>query len=162
MSFDTEFDYTALKDFITSAIGGINFRLGAIATEIAEFQGITGYNSIADESAEQISMLQETEKALTRERDAITALQPQIAAAEALSAGDKQKIYDFWVIVQEQKLRYMCRIITHHTAMCADTEFNALISDETHTAKQLKMIGEKLCRKFPMEAYCYAYLQMLG
>lgn len=158
--FDTEFNYGPVGNLIADTIVFINGRIAENNVHISDLESISGYGNVSAQIASDILLYQQTNAWLTTEKNAITAIQPQIAAVEALGASEKQLLYDYSLIAAEPKIRYMARMLTHHDAMIVDADINALVVDGNISANAAASVALYICQSYPLDGFTYEYTRI--
>lgn len=147
MSFTAEFDYTnhtALCDERIAAYTGI---INAANAKIAELNNVVGY---ADFVAKQLQQQQSTKTMAEGFILKLNQLKAEIAVVEALSVGNKQTLYDFYVASGDRRDSYGLRVLFNHAAIIA--EATVLLADNALSPDMKMSIGMDICHKYPIDS----------
>lgn len=161
MSFNTEFDYTPVKTKIVTTLPVLNARVAEINNQISSLNGITGFDSMSTTISENIADLQQEKTQVQNEITRVNQLALEIFQIEAMSAGNKQTLYNFWVACgnNEPKVRFMARICYNKGSMLTDADIVALANNATLSSDQKCLVGCHLCTKYQMDAIAYEYIR---
>ena len=148
MSFDTTFDYTNAKVHLDSIISTHQTNVDEFQGKIDDLAGITGYTDRIDTVVNRYTSQKNTyAEIITRYQS----VKDEITAVEALSVDDKEKLYDFYVIAQEQLSNWMVRMLFNYNAMLADADLTNILTDVTNTEDQKHRVCELICMSYPIE-----------
>lgn len=159
MSFDSTFLFSAAFPEITNNISRLQTRLDEVNAKIACLGGIVGYASIVPTET-TIWTDQKTyfENQITSLNEILTALHFNTG----LSAGDKTKLYDFYLLCDISPSQYTLKLLCNAAAMIVDSDISDIVADTTNDMDAKQMIAHCIINRYPINLLISLVFQTQG
>lgn len=155
MSFDTEFDYTNVKNNLDGKILELNQAIDAGNSEIDMYGNISDYDDL---TVNKIINLRYTNDVYVKMLNAREILKIEIEDVENMNTPDQDTLYNFWGNVlsntNETKAGYMKRMLFNYDeGLIGDA--TEILNDNELSQSESGAIGELICQKYPIKSQVY-------
>jgi hypothetical protein len=147
MSFEVDLDYSEATGKLGAVKSLLEARVVAIDDELTVINNSVGFEAVL---ANRANALNNVKSSILDQIATIDATLAEIVSVQALSAPDKQKLYDFYFAAEVTANKYMQIMLFNTTAMLADADITAILADNTNPPHCKCHICQSILVRYPI------------
>lgn len=149
MSFDSTFDYSAVKTYLTDQITSLQLQI----TNTDNCKSVLEASTYAGVLTNKIATLTATCTSLYAQVAQFQEVLDEISALEILGSGDKATLYAFYGFIPSiTKPDFMARMLFNYSSMIANSDLAAIIADVSSDPEAIGAVAETVYNAYQLNS----------